>query len=128
MNNPTQPLDSDCLTGRTAAAPSAEPAQQHQSQQPTPDWLQTVWERFYVKYATGRIKGQQAEALSRLQEKIEKQLKAELTQEQYQMILEWEDIKNQRQAIEIDHTYEVGVKVGIKIEQEYPQHTQLPER
>lgn len=54
MNNLPHPLDSDCPTGRTAAAPSADTAQQHQQHQqpqPCPDWLQVVWERFYVKYA-----------------------------------------------------------------------------
>lgn len=126
MNNPTHLPDTNRPTGRTVAAPCADTAQQHQSHQPCPEWLQTVWERFYVKYAAAAMKDQKVDALSKLQERIEDQLKAELSQAQYHMILEWEDIKNQRHAIEIDRMYEVGVKVGIKIEQEYSRFTQLP--
>lgn len=125
MNNTTQPLDPNCPAGRTTAATSADTSQQHQHPQPCPDWLQTVWERFYVKYATTAMKDQQAEALSKLQEKIEDRLKSILTKEQFALLLEWEDIKNQRMAVEIDRTYEVGVKVGIKIEREYRQFTHL---
>ena len=126
MNNPTQPLDSDCPTGRTAAAPSV---QQDQQPQPFPDWLQTVWEGFYVKYAATAIRqNQEAVALSQLQEKIEDQLKSVLTQEQYQLVLRWEEIMNQRHSIEVDRMYDIGVKVGIRIQREYSQYTQLPER
>ncbi|XID95436.1 hypothetical protein ACF3MZ_13365 [Paenibacillaceae bacterium WGS1546] len=129
MNNPTHQPDSNCPTGRTAAAPNADTAQQHQQRQPCPDWLQTVWERFYVKYAAAAIRqDQEAIALSQLQQKIEERLKSVLTQEQYQLVLEWEEIMNQRHSIEVDRMYEIGVKVGIHIQREYSQFTQLPER
>jgi hypothetical protein len=129
MNNPTNQPDINRHAGRTAAAPSADTAQQHQHPQPFPDWLQTVWERFYVKYAATAIRhNQEAVALSQLQEKIEDQLKSVLTQEQYQLVLRWEEIMNQRHSIEVDRMYDIGVKVGIRIQREYSQYTQLPER
>lgn len=43
--------------------------------QPIEDWIKTVWEHFYIKYAVPAMKQHpEAEALSQLQEKIEGQL------------------------------------------------------
>lgn len=91
------------------------------------DWLQGVWERFYVQYAVPAMKQHpEASALSQLQAKIEEQLKNSLTAEHYQLVLDWEDVKNRWHALEVERMYELGVKVGIRIQQEYDQFTKLP--
>jgi len=91
------------------------------------DWLQEVWERFYVQYAATAMKQHpESSALSQLMAKIEEQLKNSLTAEQYQLVLDWEDVKNRWHALEVERMYELGVKVGIRIQQEYDQFTKMP--
>ncbi|WP_442950705.1 DUF6809 family protein [Paenibacillus sp. 32O-W] len=68
----------------------------------------------------------ESSALSQLLAKIEEQLKNSLTAEQYQLVLDWEDVKNRWHTLEVEHMYELGVKVGIRIQQEYDQFTKLP--
>lgn len=127
MNHPTHQPETHCPAGRTAAATGGETAQQHQSSHPCPEWLQMAIEHFYTEYAASSIRQhQEVVELSKRQEVIENQLKSVLTPEQYQLVLEWEEMMNQRRGMELDGMYEVGVKVGIRIEQEYRQYTQLP--
>lgn len=58
---------------------------------------------------------EEGEELHRKHEEIEARLKRELTQPQYQLFLEFEDVLNFRSALEKEKLYLFGIRDGMRL-------------
>lgn len=85
------------------------------SRQPYPEWMKTAFDERFNEMARVAGKEQEVEPLQRKQIELEKRLKGVLTFEQFQLILEFEDVHNYRNALEKESMYLAGIKDGMKM-------------
>jgi hypothetical protein len=83
-----------------------------------PDWLNQVWDQLYNEHAAQIVNQPEIHTLIQTQGKLEEKLKSELTFSQFQSVLEWEEVMNQRLTKEIELMYLAGLKSGMRISQE----------
>ncbi|SFK75572.1 hypothetical protein SAMN03159341_101426 [Paenibacillus sp. 1_12] len=83
--------------------------------QPWPDWMKPAWDQRFNELALAAGRQNQIELLNRKQEGLMKQLSGELTDSQYQMLLEWDEYSNFRNAVEKEWMYLAGTKDGMEI-------------
>jgi hypothetical protein len=70
------------------------------SRQPYPEWMKTAFDQRFNEMALVAGKQHEIKPLRQKQVELEERLKRELTFEQYQLILEFEDALNYRYALE----------------------------
>jgi hypothetical protein len=84
-------------------------------QQPLPDWLKPAFDWRFNDLARITSNLDEVVSLHQKQNETEKQLKQELTQMQFQLVLEWEENLNYRHAIAMEWMYHAGLKDGMQM-------------
>ncbi|SFL20762.1 hypothetical protein SAMN03159341_1048 [Paenibacillus sp. 1_12] len=83
-------------------------------QQQLPEWAKPSFDGRFNMLATLAGKQQEIEPLRLKQVELEDQLKQEVTPRQYQLLLEWEETLNHRNALEKEFMFLAGIKDGMK--------------
>jgi phosphoglucomutase len=85
------------------------------SKQPYPEWLKTAFDQRFNELAKQAGDYNMQQIHKQKQDEVMERLKRELTYEQYQMILEWDDVMNYRNAVEKEWMYLAGIRDGVKM-------------
>ncbi|MFC5530470.1 hypothetical protein [Cohnella yongneupensis] len=79
------------------------------------EWLKPAFDQRFNELANVIGKCDAGRAYHHQQRDIEQRLKEELTNNQYQIILEWEEALNYRNAVEKEAMYMAGVRDGMRL-------------
>lgn len=80
-----------------------------------PEWVKPAFDLRFIERARVAGKSPEIEPLRLRQIELEKQLKAQLVPQLYQLILEWEEVINYRHTLEKESMYYAGVEDGLSI-------------
>jgi hypothetical protein len=84
-------------------------------QKSCPDWLKQAIDQLYNEQAAQIAKQTKFNALNQTQSQLEEKLKTELAFSQFQCVLEWEEVMNQRHTLEIKQMYWAGIRTGMRM-------------
>jgi hypothetical protein len=80
-----------------------------------PDWIKPALDQRFLEREKEAAKLAETEELDQRLEEITNRLKRELTSDQFGLILEWEEIVNHRDTLEMEWLYFTGLKEGLYI-------------
>ncbi|MEK3986381.1 hypothetical protein MHB77_23875 [Paenibacillus sp. FSL K6-3166] len=80
-----------------------------------PEWMKIATDQRFIEMTTQAEKQNEVIQLGIRLREIDKMLKNELSQSQYKLILEWEEILNYRSALEKKWLYSAGIKDGKEL-------------
>lgn len=84
-------------------------------QQMGPEWMKPAFDQRFNEMARQAGRQMGFDRLQNRQRELEKMLKNELSQAQYEVILEWEEILNYRSTLEKEWLYFAGIKDGMQL-------------
>jgi hypothetical protein len=80
-----------------------------------PEWMKSAFDQRFIEIARQAGRQMGIDRLQNRQRELEKMLKNQLSQAQYELILEWEEILNYRSALEKQWLYFAGLKDGMQL-------------
>lgn len=80
-----------------------------------PEWMKSAFDQRFNEMARQAGRQMGIDRLHNRQRELGNVLKNELTQAQYELILEWEEIVNYRSTLEKEWLYFAGLKDGMQI-------------
>lgn len=83
-----------------------------------PDWLKQIFDQLYHEQAKQVAKQSKIATLNQKQSQLEEKLKGELAFSQFQDVLDWEEVMNQRYTVENEQMYFAGIQTGMRLLQE----------
>jgi hypothetical protein len=88
------------------------------TQQMGPEWMKPAFDQRFNEMARQAGRQMGIDRLQKRQKELEKMLKNELSQAQYEVVLEWEEILNFRSTLEKEWLYFAGLKDGMQLMRE----------
>ncbi|ALS26953.1 hypothetical protein IJ21_15490 [Paenibacillus sp. 32O-W] len=80
-----------------------------------PEWIKPAFDQRFNERARQAGRQMEIERLQNRQRKLEKMLKNQLSEAQYELFLEWEEILNYRSTLEKEWLYFAGLKDGMQL-------------
>lgn len=80
-----------------------------------PEWMKSAFDQRFIEMARQAGRQMGIDRLQNRQRELEKLLKKQLSQAQYELILEWEEILNYRSTLEKQWLYFAGLKDGMQL-------------
>ncbi|WP_019121846.1 hypothetical protein [Brevibacillus massiliensis] len=80
-----------------------------------PKWMKPAFDQRFIDMARQSSDLLEVEPLQARLRELDQRLKAELSEEQYKLVLEWEELNNTRTTIEKEWLYFAGCKDGIQL-------------